>query len=145
MVDSQIRKGDFVILIICIFQLHKSFQFCGSFFFLVVQSPGHVNSLQPPAALQASLSLTVSRRLPKFTSIELVPSNHFILCRPLLLLLQFFPASGSFPMSQLFASVSRFSDSVVFDSLQSHGLRHTSLLCPSSTPTAWSNSCPSSR
>ena len=31
-------------------------------------------------------------------------SNHFILCRPLLLLPSIFPASGSFPMSRLFAS-----------------------------------------
>ena len=38
-------------------------------------------------------------------SIELVmPSNHLILCHPLLLCLQSFPASGAFPMSQLFAS-----------------------------------------
>ena len=39
------------------------------------------------AAHQASLSLTISRRLPKFMSIESVMlSNHLILCRPLLLL-----------------------------------------------------------
>ena len=31
-------------------------------------------------------------------------SNHLILCRPLVLLPQSFPASGSFPVSQLFAS-----------------------------------------
>ena len=31
-------------------------------------------------------------------------SNHFILCNPLLLLPQSFPASGSFPMNQLFTS-----------------------------------------
>ena len=38
-------------------------------------------------------------------SIELVMlSNHLILCRPLLLCLQSFPASGSFPRSQFFAS-----------------------------------------
>ena len=38
------------------------------------------------AARQASLSLTNSRSLPKLMSIELVmPSNHLILCRPLLL------------------------------------------------------------
>ena len=38
-------------------------------------------------------------------SIELVmPSNHLILCRPLLPCLHSFPASRSFPMSQLFAS-----------------------------------------
>ena len=39
------------------------------------------------AACQASLSFTVSRSLLKLMSIELViPSNHLILCRPLLLL-----------------------------------------------------------
>ena len=39
------------------------------------------------AAQQASLSLTISQSLPKFTSIELVmPSNHLILCHPLLFL-----------------------------------------------------------
>ena len=38
-------------------------------------------------ARQASLSITNSRSLPKLMSIELVmPSSHFILCRPLLLL-----------------------------------------------------------
>ena len=38
-------------------------------------------------ACQASLSITNSRGLPKFMSIELVmPSKHLILCRPLLLL-----------------------------------------------------------
>ena len=37
------------------------------------------------AAHQASLSLSISRSLPKFMSIELViPSNHLILCCPLL-------------------------------------------------------------
>ena len=54
--------------------------------------------------------LPVYRQLPEFTeliSIESVmPSNHLILCHPLLLLpSQSFPASGSFQMSQLFASV----------------------------------------
>ena len=39
------------------------------------------------AARQAFLSLTLSQNLPKFMSIELViPSNHLILCHPLLLL-----------------------------------------------------------
>ena len=38
------------------------------------------------AAHQASLSITNSRSLPKLMSIELVmPSNHLLLCRPLLL------------------------------------------------------------
>ena len=46
------------------------------------------NSLQPHglAAHQASLPITSSRSLLKLTSIESVmPSNHLILCRPLLL------------------------------------------------------------
>ena len=34
----------------------------------------------------------------------MMPSNHLILCRSLLLLSQSFPASGSFPLSRLFAS-----------------------------------------
>ena len=44
------------------------------------------------AARQASLSITICWRLHKFTSIVLVmPSNHLILCRPLLLLPSVFP------------------------------------------------------
>ena len=57
------------------------------------------------AACQASLSITNSQSLLKLMSIELMmPFNHLILCCPLLLLLQFFPASESFPMSLFFAS-----------------------------------------
>ena len=57
------------------------------------------------AAHQASLSITNFRSSPKLMSIELVMlSNHLILCHPLLLHLQSFPASGSFPMSQFSAS-----------------------------------------
>ena len=49
------------------------------------------------AACQASLSFTVSQSLLKFMSIESVLlSNHHILCCPLLLFLQSFPASESF-------------------------------------------------
>ena len=55
------------------------------------------------AAHQASLSFTISKSLLKFMSIEsMMPSNHLILCCPLLFCPQSFPASGSFPMSQLF-------------------------------------------
>ena len=59
------------------------------------------------AARQASLFLTISQSLPKFMSIALVMlSSHLILWCPLLLLPSVFPrlASGTFPMSQLFAS-----------------------------------------
>ena len=53
-------------------------------------------------ACQASLSITNSRSSLRLMSIESVmPSSHLILCRPLLLLPQSFPASESFPMSQL--------------------------------------------
>ena len=52
---------------------------------------------------QASLSITYSWSFLKLMSTESVmPSNHIILCRPLLL--QSFPASRSFPMSKFFSS-----------------------------------------
>ena len=45
------------------------------------------------AARQGSLSITNSLILPKLMFVELVmPSNHFILCRPLLLLPSIFPS-----------------------------------------------------
>ena len=45
------------------------------------------------AACQASLSIATSRSLLNFMSIEFVmPSNHLILCHPLLLLLSIFPS-----------------------------------------------------
>ena len=57
------------------------------------------------AAHQASLSITNSQNLLKLMSIELVmPSNYLILCCPFSSCLRSFPASGSFPMSQFFAS-----------------------------------------
>ena len=60
------------------------------------------------AAHQDSLSITNSRGLLKLMSIESVmPSNHLILCCPLLLLLSIFPASGSFPKSQLSHQVAK--------------------------------------
>ena len=51
------------------------------------------DSLQPYGLQwQASLSLTISQSLPKFMSIESVmPSNHLILCCPLLLLPSIYP------------------------------------------------------
>ena len=39
----------------------------------------------------------------------------------------------------------QFSRSVMSDPLQPHGLQHTRLPCPSPTPRAYSNSCPSSQ
>ena len=59
------------------------------------------------AVCKASLSFTISWNLLKLTSIEsMMPSNHSILCRwsPSPPAFNLFPTSGSFLMSQLFAS-----------------------------------------
>ena len=57
---------------------------------------------------QASLSITNFWSLLKFMFIKSVmPSNHIVLCHPLLLLPTSFSASGSFPVSQLFQSGTR--------------------------------------
>ena len=61
---------------------------------LHVQLLSHVRLFATPwtASRQASLSITNSRSPPKPMSIESVmPSNHLILCRPLLLLPSIFP------------------------------------------------------
>ena len=63
--------------------------------FSSVQSLSHVRLFATPwtAAHQASLSLTNSWSLLKLMSIEsAMPSNHLILCRPLLLLPSIFPS-----------------------------------------------------
>ena len=72
-----------------------------------VQSHSHVQLFATPwtAAHQASLFLTISQTLLKCLSIESVmPSNHFILCRPFSSCPQSFPTSESFPISQFFES-----------------------------------------
>ena len=64
-------------------------------FFSSVQSLSHVRLFVTPwtAARQASLSITNSQSLFKLMSTESVmPSNHLILCRPLLLLPSIFPS-----------------------------------------------------
>ena len=75
--------------------------------FSSVQPLSHVQLFVTPwtAAHQASLSITNSWSLLKLLPIESVmTSSHLILCHPFFSRLQSFPASGSFPMSQLFAS-----------------------------------------
>ena len=75
-----------------------------TFQFSSVQLLNHVGIFVTPwtAACQASLSITNSRSLHKLISIESVmPSNHLILCLPLLFCLQSFPESGSCLMSRL--------------------------------------------
>ena len=62
---------------------------------VVVQSLSSVQLFATPwtAALQASLSFTISRSSLKLMFLKSVmPSNHFVLCRPLLLLPSIFPS-----------------------------------------------------
>ena len=63
--------------------------------FSSVQPLSHVRLFATPwtATRQASLSITNSQSVPKPMSIEsMMPSNHLILCRPLLLLPSIFPS-----------------------------------------------------
>ena len=60
-----------------------------------VQSLSHVRVFSTPwtTACQASLSITISQSLLELMSIEsVIPSNHLILCHPLLLLPSIFPS-----------------------------------------------------
>ena len=73
----------------------------------VVESISHVWLFETPwtVVCQVPLFFTNSHGLLKFMSIELgMLFNHLILCCPLLLFLQSFPASGFFLMSRLYAS-----------------------------------------
>ena len=84
-------------LIFMIFFPFTNFGFCFSscFRFVVVQLPDRVRLFVTPwiASHQPSLSITNSQSLLKLVSIESVmPSNHLILCSPLLLLPSIFPS-----------------------------------------------------
>ena len=73
-----------------------SFQRCT---FALVQSLSHVWLFKTPctAAYQAFLSFSISQNPLKLVCTELVmPSNHLILCRPLLLLPSIFPSNRVF-------------------------------------------------
>ena len=62
---------------------------------VVAQSLNHVWLFVTPwtAALQASRSITISWSFPKLMSLESeIPSDHLILCHPLLLLPSIFPS-----------------------------------------------------
>ena len=70
-----------------------------------VQSLSRVPPFLTPwtAARQASLSITSSKSLPKLMSIEsVVPSNHLILCHPLLLPPSIFPSIRVFSNESTF-------------------------------------------
>ena len=83
--------------------------------FSSVQSLSHVQLFATlwNAACKVPMPFTISWSLLKFTCIELVCSNSCLLSRFIsssatpFFCLQSFPASGSFPMSQLFASGSQ--------------------------------------
>ena len=66
--------------------------------FQSVQLLSHVQLFATPwtAACQASLSITNSRSLLRLMSKSVMPSNHLILCRPLLLLPSIFQHQGVF-------------------------------------------------
>ena len=67
--------------------------------FVVIQSLSRVQLFVTPwtAAHRSSLSFTVSQSLLKLMSIEsVIPSNHLILCHPLLLLPSILPSVGVF-------------------------------------------------
>ena len=75
------------------------------FQFSSIQTLSHVQLFATPwtAAHQASLSITNSWSPPKFMSVESVmPSNHLILCCPLLLLPSIFPSIRVFSNESVF-------------------------------------------
>ena len=77
----------------CGWQSHRTSE--GAIVVAIVHSPSPVQLFKTPwtAACQASLSLTISQSLLKLMSIEsMMPSNHVILCHPLLLLPSIFPS-----------------------------------------------------
>ena len=79
--------------------MDRGYQFCSKVQF------SHAQIFTTPwtAACQTFLSITNFKSLLKLMSIESVMAcNHLILFCLLLFLLQSFPASGSFPMSQFF-------------------------------------------
>ena len=101
---SCILRFESTLLLYC-FYFHLSCHSSG--WFVAVPLLSYVQLFATPwtAACQVSLSFTISQSLLKVMSIESVmPSNYLILCRPLILCFQSFPASGSCPMSQFFAS-----------------------------------------
>ena len=86
----------------------QDFKLSTKLIFVVVQSLSHVQLFVTPRGCsthQASLSFTISQSMLKLVFIESVMlSNHLILCHALSSCPQSFPASGAFPISQLFTS-----------------------------------------
>ena len=97
----------FVSVFECVVSINSSCLFaCVFFFFLILFPTSLVVQLLSPvllfvipwtAACQAFLYFTISWSLPKLMSIDMeMPSTHFILCCPLLLLPSVFPSSRVF-------------------------------------------------
>ena len=77
--------------IMCIFVFKHIQLLCVIYIIVQLLSPVQLFATWWTAALQASLSFTISRSLPRFTSVESVmTSNHLVLCHPRLLLPPFF-------------------------------------------------------
>ena len=71
---------------------------------LIAQSLSHVLLFVTPwtAALQASRSITISWSFPKLMSIEsVIPSNHLVLCHPLLLMPSIFTSLRVFSIESV--------------------------------------------
>ena len=82
-----------IVVVVVVLTLYQCF--FDSVQFISVQSLSHVPLFATPwtATCQASLSITNSQSLLKLMSIESgMPSNHLILCHPLLLLPPVFPS-----------------------------------------------------
>ena len=83
-------------------------------------------------AHQASLSITNSQSLLKLMCIELViPSNHLILCRPLLLLPSILHSLQSYPAFNLIRVFSK--ESVLYIRYQSIGVSPPTSVLPMNT------------
>ena len=127
--------------------------------FSSVQSLSHVWLFGTPwtAARQASLSITNSQSLLKLMSIESVmPSNHLILCCPLLLPPSIFTSIRVFSSESVLHIMAVLNcckgfwvlvlnHSVISDFLQPHEPQHARPPCPSPTPRVQPNPCPLNR
>ena len=79
------------ILYNCMYIIHKTYIICCCCCSVVQSCPALCDPMD--CACQASLSFTISRGLLKLMSIEtMMPSNHLILCHPLLHLPSVFPS-----------------------------------------------------
>ena len=100
-----------------------------------VQSLSRVRLLATPwtAACQVSLSITNCRSLLKFISIESVmPSNHLILCHPLLLLPSIFPSiidHGSVSFTTDFYTMTQHEDPPLWPVAHIPSIAHSVLPC----------------